>query len=651
MSVTGYTKAGSDAAYGRVVMHGATAGTARPSTSLSVQWVGTVTPTNAVNGDTYLNTTTGNEQVMVASAFQTLNKTANDASYAHSAFPSYVTTPPAGPFDPTTGAYNLRTTNTARLRAGLDRTFNGTAFTGSGLPGARCEIAIIGTSLEAISYDQTATVSHMLPWSRWLLEGLVKRGIPKGGTGLVRCTDGSVRVDAYWNNSGGAWVANNATHAYTTTAGQWMTFTPGVAGDTVTVYYYNTGSSGDVFTVSVAGASSGSGFTTVTGSGTPGWTKVTLNTPVLPAQLVKITLSSGIIYLAGACVSNSAGGVLVHNIAQTGSRARGAVNTGAWDQTGSTTEPGVVFANPQLSTTYPYPDAVFIALGANDLANSTGTNAQIYTSISNIAARYPNSDIILVADTPLNNTVVLDTAWQAFVSGLYGLADTLGVPLIDLRARFGTSADIWNNGYAGDGTGHLNAKGAAAVGRNMATAIGGLVSPPPAILPWRPDDNNLLAANFAPRHQVAVNTPPAGYYFANRVRIPAGVPITNVWLNVVIAGAGLTYGAVAVYEADGSRAGITASQTTNWATAGAQKMPLGSVVPAHAEDRWVWVTFACAGTTIPQFGVSSGYAIANMGLDSVEPKVAGYLTGATPLPTTLAMGSMGPYNEFWVGIS
>lgn len=39
-----------------VVVHGATAGTARPSGYGSVEWIGSVEPTNAINGDTWVDT-------------------------------------------------------------------------------------------------------------------------------------------------------------------------------------------------------------------------------------------------------------------------------------------------------------------------------------------------------------------------------------------------------------------------------------------------------------------------------------------------------------------------------------------------------------------------------------------------------------------
>lgn len=39
------------------VNHGATAGTARPIGAVTVMWVGSVTPTNALDGDLWVDTT------------------------------------------------------------------------------------------------------------------------------------------------------------------------------------------------------------------------------------------------------------------------------------------------------------------------------------------------------------------------------------------------------------------------------------------------------------------------------------------------------------------------------------------------------------------------------------------------------------------
>lgn len=68
-------------AYGAVVEHGSTAGTARPTTSLGVRWEGTVAPTNAINGDRWLNTSTGDEKVKISGSFIALNKANNDGTY------------------------------------------------------------------------------------------------------------------------------------------------------------------------------------------------------------------------------------------------------------------------------------------------------------------------------------------------------------------------------------------------------------------------------------------------------------------------------------------------------------------------------------------------------------------------------------------
>lgn len=44
------------AAVGVIVVHGATAGTTRPTGATTVLWIGSVEPTNAVNNDAWLDT-------------------------------------------------------------------------------------------------------------------------------------------------------------------------------------------------------------------------------------------------------------------------------------------------------------------------------------------------------------------------------------------------------------------------------------------------------------------------------------------------------------------------------------------------------------------------------------------------------------------
>lgn len=166
---------------------------------------------------------------------------------------------------------------------------------------------------------------------------------------------------------------------------------------------------------------------------------------------------------------------------------------------------------------------------------------------------------------------------------------------------------------------------------------------------WKPADNLLKSANFPPRHIGIHVSITAGFIAATRVRVPANTVITNLHAYVHAAGSGLSYAAAAVYEADGSQSGVTASQATAWASAGHKVMALATPIPARPSARWVWVAFAESGTTLAALGCASGYLAANAG--GVSPVVAGAIAGATPLPASLTLTSLGNWYEVWAGIS
>lgn len=56
-----------------IVNHGSDANAARPSAPTSILWTGTVSPNNSIDGDRWLHTTTGSEQIKVAGSFVTIN--------------------------------------------------------------------------------------------------------------------------------------------------------------------------------------------------------------------------------------------------------------------------------------------------------------------------------------------------------------------------------------------------------------------------------------------------------------------------------------------------------------------------------------------------------------------------------------------------
>lgn len=167
---------------------------------------------------------------------------------------------------------------------------------------------------------------------------------------------------------------------------------------------------------------------------------------------------------------------------------------------------------------------------------------------------------------------------------------------------------------------------------------------------WRPSDNNLVTANFPPRHaSSASGAIPAGYYLMNRVRVPANTPINAIHTYVHVAGAGLTNGGAAVYEADGTKSGETVSQTTAWASTGYKNMALAAAVPAKPSARWVWIAYAVTGTTGPSLGIASTVVSANAGIVS-PPLAVGYIAGAWPFPSSVTLNPINWY-EIWTGLT
>lgn len=370
--------------------------------------------------------------------------------------PTYFPESSPNNWDPARNAYNWKASNTRKLRAGLGR---------AAVLGFQCELVIIGTSQGAFSIDDALVSNELKAWPLYMREEIARHGVTISGTGYVRFADGAVAADSRWTTSG-VWSAPSPSFGVTVTNGAFATFTTDKAGDRTTVYYYDD-ASGATFTISVNGASSGAGFTTVTASGPAGWKKVTLSAAIAASQTVRVTKASGgVIYLAGACIWNNAGGLLVHNLSQSGSTAKG-TGTGAWEAASTTSHLGQVFAQAQPLAQLLVPDAVIIALGVNDKATSSGTDAEIRTAITNIRNRYPNSDCILGTGTPLADTTVSATVWETYVGGLYGLADTLDVPLIDFTHRLGRWSVLSGNGLNGDMVGHLRDEAAADLGRSL----------------------------------------------------------------------------------------------------------------------------------------------------------------------------------------
>lgn len=165
---------------------------------------------------------------------------------------------------------------------------------------------------------------------------------------------------------------------------------------------------------------------------------------------------------------------------------------------------------------------------------------------------------------------------------------------------------------------------------------------------WLPEDNGLLAANYDPLLIDNANAAPAAFHFPHKVWIPAGKIITNTHLYVVAAGSSIADYYMAVYEAYGVRAAMSAAQTTLLESTGFKTFPMAVPVPAENRGRWVYVAIVPGSGTVPAIAMKT--APTNVGL--VSPNLMnGYIFLSGPPATTLTYSAMTDYYNFWVGIS
>lgn len=357
-------------------------------------------------------------------------------------------------FDPELNSYNFKESNTRKWRRAAGRAMTSQI----------AEISVIGDSTTTGAISTVGpTYDRLNAWPMHMGLELARHGLPKAGTGMVRLNDAG-DTDARWVKSTGGTAWNNArkTYSYASANGATATFTTDVAGDRATVGYFDD-NTGATFTVSVAGGSD----QTVTMNGGIGWKKVTFNGAISVGQTVLITKTSGaFIYIRGAGVWSSTGGLIVNNLSQGGSKAFGTgvsdTDNEYWQDASDTHTLGQVYAAPTMSLTVP--DLVIIEVGANDVDLDVSP-ANIVTALTDVRERYVDSDFILVGSW--QKAAVSDADHEAYVAALYGLADTLDVPLVDHRARLGTWDQIVAAGLNGDSSAHLKVEAFADLGRNI----------------------------------------------------------------------------------------------------------------------------------------------------------------------------------------
>lgn len=326
-----------------------------------------------------------------------------------------------GRFDPATSLYNVKSSNTRRLRAAL-----GAARAGTGL----ARVLFVGDSLTA-GMNATRGTNDSVS----LLRQEFSRQSYSVGE-FVLGYNGGV-AEPRWSPQP---TQTGASHVF-----PWpiLTTTASVLSGTGTVLELVYSKFTPAFTYSIDGA----GAVTVTPNGAGADVQVTTVTGLSnAAHTASLASSGGSAYFYGAGF-RQATGVVFQNAGISGSQA------GEWITNPTNFGPLVLpFAS----------DVAFVELGVNDWgAGNTQSNflGNLTGIVNNLKATGANV-ILVVSNYPSGG----DSTWPPYVSTIYDVADTCDVPLVDFADRLGLysqyNADTTQYDQASD-TLHLTPAGYA----------------------------------------------------------------------------------------------------------------------------------------------------------------------------------------------
>jgi hypothetical protein len=327
-----------------------------------------------------------------------------------------------------------------RLRAKL-------AAVQAGVAGARCKIALQGHSeIAGLGSSVGATSPGVL-----LRKMLAARGYPVGtgwvpmycniGSGATKDLRWSYTFGAGgWDYSGGAAGSSNMHfHLRSLVSGKTAVFTSDTPGSVVEIVTFGNSAS---FTYSVDGASP----VTVTPNGSSAIQVITVTGLTNDTHTVVITTT----------------GTTATYILAVAVRPTIAVDISAFGLSGSRASdhlPGQLFYNPYAVVDTYAPDCVVVQLDANEALNGVSVS----TFATNLAA-IVNGHIAAGRDVIIVNSIgpnaVSSGTWTTFRAAIYNLADTAGVPVIDLTHRLGGYSVANANGLMYDVT-HPNGAGYA----------------------------------------------------------------------------------------------------------------------------------------------------------------------------------------------
>ena len=172
---------------------------------------------------------------------------------------------------------------------------------------------------------------------------------------------------------------------------------------------------------------------------------------------------------------------------------------------------------------------------------------------------------------------------------------------------------------------------------------------------WNPSDQGLVTWTMDVTVATANSILPAqGTLYVVRVHVPVAATVRNILAAITNAGSGLRAGQcfAGLWSASGgARVGVTADQSTGWATAGVKTMALTSTANLAAGDYYIGLY--ANGTTLPNFARGNnqiGGAFANAGM-SGNFRVATANTGLTTTPPATLGTLTASSTAWWLALS
>lgn len=311
-----------------------------------------------------------------------------------------------GPFDPARSVYNLKASNTRRVRAAI-----AAARAGAGL----CRLTFVGDSLTAGAGG--GSVRGTSDAVTFLAGELRRAGHVVGELVHSTISGGSLADPRISFESG----------SYSLPYGTIVQGTPGTVAGTGTVFEIVTTRLSGPFTVSVDGGATTTRTPAGGAQGVQVHTVTGLSNAAHTATVSPTTAAPVYVYAAGF---RPVTGIVLENAGISGSRSVDWASTAALSVASSLFDPANVDH-----------DLVVIELGANDRWQDVPT-ATFQQNLGDLIdrARARDASVAVTFSNEPSDIGSTDTPWPEIGAAVYDAADSRDVPLLDLTDRFGPHA-------------------------------------------------------------------------------------------------------------------------------------------------------------------------------------------------------------------